>query len=81
METAEKAAEIVQKGSEEGEQVVSVEAVETGAKTEAKAETETEVRAAEREAKREKKKHEHPMRRVELDKVVINIGVGKAVRS
>ena len=80
METAEKAsAEIVQKGSEEeGEQVASVEAVEAGAKTEAKAEAETEVRAAEREAKREKKKHEHPMRRVELDKVVINIGVGES---
>ena len=79
METAEKAAESVQKGSEEeGEQVASVEAVEAGAKTEAKAEAETEVRGAEREAKREKKKHEHPMRRIELDKVVINIGVGES---
>ena len=78
METAEKAVESVQKESEEGEQVASVEAVEAEAKTEAKAEAETEVRAAEREAKREKKKHEHPMRRVELDKIVINIGVGES---
>jgi len=80
METAEKAAESVQKGSKEEEQVASVEAVEAGAKTEAKAEAETEVRAAEKEVKikKERGKQEHPMRRIELDKVVINIGVGES---